>query len=76
MDQETQQIVTAAIAGLVRHALTIGCGYLVASGLMVSGDSTNFVNIAVGVIMGAVALGWSYAQKHAMVKAANDKSAS
>ncbi len=68
MDQETQQIVMAAIAGLVRHGLTIACGVLVTNGLMAAGDSTNWVNITVGVVMGAVALGWSYAQKHNMIK--------
>ena len=58
MDDTTKQIVQAALAGLVRHGMTTAAGALVAAGLLQSGDSANFVQIATGIVLGVVALGF------------------
>ncbi len=68
MDDTTKQIVQAALAGLVRHGMTTAAGALVAAGLLQSGDSANFVQIGTGIVLGVVALTWSWWQKVGQAK--------
>ena len=68
MDDDTKQILQAAVAGLIRHAMTAAGGYLVSLGLLQADQTTEFVTIGLGIVSGAVGLAWSYYQKHQMVK--------
>lgn len=56
---------TQLIAGLVaRHAMTVAAGSLVTLGLLhAGGDETSFVQIGSSILVGALALGWSWWQK-------------
>jgi hypothetical protein len=70
MDDTTKQILQAALAGLVRHGMTTAAGALVAAGLLQSGDSANFEQIGSGLVLGVVALAWSWWQKAGQAKVA------
>lgn len=50
----------AAIGALVRHALTVGAGYLAGQGII----TTDEVDIAVGAIMGLAGIIWSIWRKY------------
>lgn len=56
-------LLKAFVAGQVRHLITLAAGYLVAKGIVQSGDSANFVNIASGAALALIAMGWSWWQK-------------
>lgn len=63
MDDTTKAIVQAALASTIRHGLTVAAGSFVTLGLVQSSDSGNFVQIGTGIVMGLIALGWSWWQK-------------
>ncbi|GEM_PF-3686106 len=64
MDQTTQTILQTTIAGLVRHGMTLAAGALVTAGLIHSGqDSSSFVDIGSGIVVGALGMLWSWWQK-------------
>lgn len=63
MDDTTKEILQAAIAGTIRHGLTIAAGSLVTVGLLSSTDSGNFIQIGSGLALGAIGLAWSWWQK-------------
>lgn len=62
MDNDSiMQLVTGLAA---RHAMTVAAGSLVTLGLLHSGaDETNFIQLGSGILVGAVALLWSWWQK-------------
>ena len=63
MDDTTKQILTDAVGGLIRHGLGVAAGIFISLGWISQGDSVNFVNIATGIVLGAIAYGWSQIQK-------------
>jgi hypothetical protein len=50
----------AMLASLIRKGLVTVATYLVTANLMTSRDQESFVNIGVGIVLGGVALGWSW----------------
>lgn len=68
MDQDALKMLAASF---VRHLLTAVAGWMVSAGLLQTGDQSNFVQITTGIVLGALAIGWSWWQKtgHAAVKA-------
>jgi hypothetical protein len=49
-----------ALLPLIRHALTVGAGFLIAKGTVDEGTA----NEAVGALMTLIAVVWSYVEKH------------
>ena len=63
MDDTTDSIVSTAIAAAIRHGLSIVAGGLVGLGWIQSSQTASFVDIGVGIAVGALAYGWSLWQK-------------
>jgi hypothetical protein len=63
MDDTTKEILQTAMAGWVRHAMTIAAGSLVTAGILQSGQSSNFIEIGSGIALGLIGLAWSWWQK-------------
>lgn len=63
MDDTTTQIIQTAIASAIRHGLTVAAGSLVTLGWIQSSQSANFVELMSGIVLGAIAYGWSLWQK-------------
>ena len=60
------QIPTLARAVLelvARHILTALAGWLIANGMLASGQGDQLVNLGLGIVVGAAGMGWSYLQK-------------
>jgi uncharacterized protein with FMN-binding domain len=63
VDNATQQIVTDSISLLARHAMTVIASILVADGFLQATQQANFVDISIGLLVGVIAIGWSFVNK-------------
>lgn len=64
MDEATLGFLKQVFGSAVRHALTVGSGVLLTYGLVDETGATQLVNIGSGIVMGLVALGWSWYLKY------------
>lgn len=65
----------AMAASVIRKAMMSFATYLVTAGLITSSDSSNFVNIASGIVIGGGALAWDWWKNkgHAALQAKVDQ---
>ena len=62
-DSTTDSLIAAAFGALLRHGMTIVAGYLVGINLLPGAQQESFVQLGVGLALGALGLLWSYLNK-------------
>ncbi len=61
--------VTAALASLARHFLTIFSGWLIAQGLLDKDQGAQIVTIGIAIVGIVAGIGWSWIEKHTKIGA-------
>jgi hypothetical protein len=72
MDPMTVSLIWETLRSAIRHAMTLGAGALVTYGLIDKAGAEQLVNLMLGLVMAAIAMGWSYYQKRGQVKVQNE----
>ena len=65
--QSLWQLLQPYLAGQLRHALGVLAGYLIAKGVIASGDQSAFVSIMSGIVVWGVMALWSIWQKYGVL---------